>query len=450
MPENIFGTDGLRGQVNEYPMQPELVLRLGLAAGKYFTNGNKNPRVVIGKDTRLSGYVFETALTSGLCAAGMNVYQVGPMPTPAISFLTKNMRADLGIVISASHNPFMDNGIKFFDRNGFKLTDKAEQEISDLVTSTDTSWNSPSPEEIGRTFKIQDSPGRYVVSLKNSFPPQLDLEGMTIVLDCAHGAAYRVAPLVFQELGANVVTLGVNPDGTNINKDCGSLHPELVKEKVLETNADLGIALDGDADRVILVDEKGTILDGDQVMAIFAQDYIDKGQLPDKKLVATVMSNMALEVFMRERRGELIRTAVGDRNVAEAMQKNGTILGGEQSGHIIFLNYSTTGDGILAALQLLKVMREKQKRASELAGMLELFPQKMVNIRVKNKIPIDQSPDLQSSVQKVEKELGDKGRVLLRYSGTEPVARVMVEGENVQKVEKLAGELSGVVQGCLC
>jgi len=450
MPENIFGTDGLRGQVNEYPMQPELVLRLGLAAGKYFTNGNMNPRVVIGKDTRLSGYVFETALTSGLCAAGMNVYQVGPMPTPAISFLTKNMRADLGVVISASHNPFMDNGIKFFDGNGFKLTDRVEQEISKMVTSSDTTWNSPAPEEIGRAYKIQDGPGRYVVSLKNSVPPELDLEGMTIVLDCAHGAAYRVAPLVFQELGAKVIPLGAEPNGTNINQDCGSLHPEQVREKVLETNADLGIALDGDADRVILVDEKGSIFDGDQVMAIFAQDYMDKDQLPDRKLVATVMSNMALEVFMRERKGELIRTPVGDRNVAEAMRQNGTILGGEQSGHIIFLNYSTTGDGILAALQLLKVMRERQRHASELAGMLELFPQKMVNVRVKSKIPFEQSPDLQDSVQKAEQELGDNGRVLLRYSGTESVARVMVEGENVKTVEKLAGELSGVVEECMC
>lgn len=450
MTENIFGTDGLRGQVNEYPMHPELVLRLALAAGQYFHNGNKRHRVVIGKDTRLSGYVFETALTSGLCASGMDVFQVGPMPTPAISFLTKNMRADLGIVISASHNPFMDNGIKFFDHNGFKLTDKTEQEISQLVNSRNTTWNSPAPEDIGRAFKIEDSPGRYVVALKNSIPSYMSLDGTRIVLDCAHGAAYRVAPLIFQELGAQVITLGVSPNGTNINEDCGSLHPELVRGKVLETQADLGIALDGDGDRVILVDEKGSILDVDQILALFARDYMEKGLLPGKKLVATVMSNIALEIFMREYSGELVRTPVGDRKVAEEMCRQMTLLGGEQSGHIIFLNYSCTGDGILTTLQFLKIMREKERTASELAGILELFPQKTVNVAVKSKIPFESSTKLQNCLKKVQKELGEKGRVLLRYSGTEPLARVMVEGENIQKVEEKLEELTGVVRECMC
>jgi phosphoglucosamine mutase len=442
MGDNLFGTDGLRGKVNIYPMQPELVIRLGLAAGQYFRNGNRRHRVVIGKDTRLSGYVFESALTSGLCASGMDVYQVGPMPTPAISFLTRNMRADLGIVISASHNPFMDNGIKFFDAEGFKLGDRVEQDITKLVLSEESGWNSPAPEEIGRAFKIQDSPGRYIVTLKNSFPSSMTLEGMTIVLDCAHGATYRVAPLIFEELGARVIKLGVEPDGININHECGSLHPELVKSKVLEHGADLGIALDGDGDRVIFVDEKGRILDGDQIMAICAQDFLETESLPGRKLVATVMSNIALNVFMEERQGELIRTPVGDRNVVEAMRKHGTILGGEQSGHIIFLDYSTTGDGILAALQILKIMRKKDKPVSELAGLLELFPQKLVNVPVKKKIPFEQSPELQRSVQQAEQTLGTRGRVLLRYSGTEPLARVMVEGDDPQRVESVSAELA--------
>ncbi len=449
MKTSLFGTDGLRGQVNVFPMEPEVVIRLGLAAGQYFRNGERRHRVVIGKDTRLSGYVFETALTSGLCAAGMDVYLVGPMPTPAISFLTRNMRADLGVVISASHNPFMDNGIKFFDNDGFKLDDRVEGDITELVMSGETQWKYPTPERVGRAYKIQDSPGRYIVSLKNSFPGHLTLEGMKIVLDCAQGAAYRVAPLIFQELGAKVVKLGVDPDGININENCGSLHPELVKDKVLETGADLGIALDGDGDRVVLVDEKGRILDGDQVMAMCAQDFMDKDLLPGKKLVATVMSNMALEVFMQERGGELIRTPVGDRHVVERMRKEQTVLGGEQSGHLIFLNYSTTGDGILAALQILKIMREKEKPVSEVAGLLTPFPQKLINVPVKFKRPFDQSPEIQTNVQRAEQELGATGRVLLRYSGTEAKARVMVEGEDPGRVETLACDLAETLRACL-
>jgi len=446
MTDSLFGTDGLRGQVNIYPMQPEIVIRLGLAAGQYFRNGEKRHRVVIGKDTRLSGYVFETALTSGLCASGMDVYLVGPMPTPAISFLTRNMRADLGIVISASHNPFMDNGIKFFDRDGFKLNDQVEKDITELVLSEGKRWNIPQPEEVGRAFKIQDSPGRYIVSLKNSFPSDLTLDGVKIVLDCANGATYRVAPLIFQELGATVVNLGVEPDGLNINRDCGSLHPELMQSKVLESGADLGIALDGDGDRVIVADEKGRILDGDQLMAICARDFMEKDLLPGRKLVATVMSNMALEIFMRENGGELIRTKVGDRFVAESMRQQGTILGGEQSGHLIFLNYSTTGDGILAGLQLLKVMLETGKTLSELAGIVEPIPQKLVNVPVDRKIPFDQSPEVCRCVQSVEERLGSRGRVLLRYSGTESLARVMVEGEDVRLVEESCLELADTLK----
>jgi phosphoglucosamine mutase len=449
MSNELFGTDGLRGQVNEFPMLPENVVRLGLAAGQYFRNGQRRHSVLIGKDTRLSGYIFESALTSGLCAAGMDVYLVGPMPTPAISFLTKNMRCDLGVVISASHNPFMDNGIKFFDQDGFKLSDATESEISQLVLSQDTVWDLPSPEHVGRASRIEDSPGRYVVSLKNCFPRDLTLEGLKIVLDCAHGAAYRVAPLVFRELGAEVVKIGTNPDGCNINEDCGSLHPELVQRKVLETGADLGIALDGDADRVILVDEQGVIADGDQVMALCANDFMERDELPGKKLVATVMSNMALQIFMEEKGGELIRTAVGDRHVAERMRRERAILGGEQSGHLIFMDYSTTGDGILAALQVLKIKQIKQLPFSRMARLLTPFPQAQVSVPVRSKPPLENAPELQEQLRRAEESLHPRGRVLLRYSGTEPKARVMVEGENPDRVRSLADELAQTVGRCL-
>jgi phosphoglucosamine mutase len=449
MPNGLFGTDGLRGRVNEFPMQPENIVRLGLAAGQYFRNSQRRHCVLIGKDTRLSGYIFESALTSGLCAAGMDVFLVGPMPTPAISFLTKNMRCDLGVVISASHNPFRDNGIKFFDQDGFKLSDASEKEISDLVLSRDTLWDYPAPEHVGRASRIEDSPGRYVVSLKNSFPRDLTLEGLRVVLDCAHGAAYRVAPLVFQELGAEVIKLGTEPDGYNINESCGSLHPELVQDKVLETGADLGIALDGDGDRVILVDERGRIADGDQVMALCANDFLERDELPGRRLVATVLSNMALQVFMEERGGELLRTQVGDRHVAERMRREGTILGGEQSGHLIFMDYSTTGDGILASLQVLKIMQRKQLPFSELARLLEPFPQVQVSVPVRHKPPLESAPELQECLRKAEESLGSRGRVLLRYSGTEPKARVMVEGEHPDRVRALADDLAETVGRCL-
>ena len=449
MSSELFGTDGLRGQVNKSPMQPETVVRLGLAAGQYFRNGQRRHSVLIGKDTRLSGYIFESALTSGLCAAGMDVYLVGPMPTPAISFLTKNMRCDLGVVISASHNPFQDNGIKFFDKDGFKLSDATEAKISDLVLSGDTVWELPLPDRVGRASRIEDSPGRYVVSLKNCLPKDLTLEGMKVVLDCAHGAAYRVAPLVFRELGAKVVKIGAEPDGININQECGSLHPERVQEKVLETGADLGIALDGDGDRVILVDERGTIADGDQIMALCAKDFMERDELPGRKLVATVMSNMALQVFMEEKGGELIRTPVGDRHVAERMRKERTILGGEQSGHLIFMDYSTTGDGILAALQVLKIMRLKELPFSEIASVLTPFPQAQVSVPVRSKPPLESAPELQEQLRKAEESLHPKGRVLLRYSGTELKARVMVEGENPDRVRSLADDLAQTVGRCL-
>ncbi len=445
----LFGTDGIRGRVNSHPMQPELALRLGLAAGQYFRNGSKRHRVVIGKDTRLSGYVFESALTSGFCAAGMDVFLVGPLPTPAISFLTRNMRADLGVVISASHNPYMDNGIKFFDKNGFKLADTVEDEIAAMVAAPGFNWDYPAHDQVGRARKIQDSPGRYIVDLKHSFPVGMTLDGLTIVLDCAHGAAYRVAPLIFEELGARVITLGVEPDGLNINKGCGSLHPDVLAAKVREHRADIGLALDGDADRLIVVDEYGRVLDGDQIMAVCADEMMARGALAGNTLVATVMSNMALEVFMRERGGRLLRTKVGDRYVVEEMRKGGYLLGGEQSGHLVFMEHSTTGDGTLAALQLLRIMVGRQKPISEIAGLLTPYPQKLVNLKVKKKVPFEDVPVIERAVRDAEAKLGRTGRVLLRYSGTETLARIMVEARDQSLVDELCAALAEAVEAGL-
>jgi len=449
MEKKLFGTDGLRGKVNIYPMTPEVVMRLGLAAGRHFRKGGRQHRVLIGKDTRRSGYIYEYALASGFCAAGMDVFLVGPLPTPAISFLTRDMRADVGVVISASHNPYSDNGIKFFDHLGFKLPDAVEAEIAEMVLGDKVDWELPAPDGVGRAFKIQDSTGRYNVFLKNSVPLDICFEGMKIVLDCANGAAFRVAPLVFEELGAEVIKIGVEPDGTNINRGVGSLYPEQVARAVLEHGANIGIALDGDADRVIVADEKGRILDGDQIMAICALDFMERGTLPGNLLVATVMSNMALEVFMAEHGGRLLRTPVGDRYVVEAMRAEGAVLGGEQSGHLIFLNHSTTGDGTLAALQLMKIMVRKGKPLSELATLLSLFPQKLVNVPVAHKVPFSQAPAIEQAKVEAERQLHGRGRVLLRYSGTESLARVMVEAENPDLVETLCDFLATTVADAL-
>ena len=445
MNKKLFGTDGMRGRVNTYPMLPDLVLRLGLAAGTYFRSENKRHRVVIGKDTRLSGYVYENALTAGLCAAGMNVFLVGPLPTPAIAFLTRNMRADFGVVISASHNPYHDNGIKFFDAQGFKLQDSVEEAIANMVLDKDCEWEYPSPDKVGRAYKISDAPGRYIVSIKNSFPSDLTLDGLRVVIDCANGANYKVAPMALEELGAEVIKMGTEPNGLNINYQCGSLHPENVAAKVRETRADIGLALDGDADRLIVVDEKGQVLDGDQIMAICALDLMEKNKLPSNILVSTIMSNMALEVFMQERGGELIRTQVGDRYVVEAMRQHKAALGGEQSGHLVFMEYGTTGDGLLAGLQLLRIMKERGKPISELSGLLDLFPQKLINVRVKKREALENFPEICKCIAEAEKDLGKRGRVLLRYSGTEALLRIMVESEDEMKVERISAMLKEVV-----
>ena len=445
MTERLFGTDGLRGAVNAFPMTVDIALRLGLAAGTRFRKGTHRHKVVIGKDTRLSGYMFESALTSGLCAAGMDVIMTGPLPTPAISFLTRSMRADLGVVISASHNPFSDNGIKFFDANGYKLPDQTEDEIAAMVCDPGMAWPYPDAAQVGRAAKIEDAGGRYIVYTKNCFPAHLTLSGLRIVVDCANGASYKVAPLALEELGAEVFRIGASPNGMNINDHCGSLHPSVVAEKVREVRADVGLALDGDADRLIVVDEHGEILDGDQLMAMCAQAMMARGELTGNVLVATVMSNLALEIFMREHGGSLLRTKVGDRYVVEAMRRENAMLGGEQSGHLVFHAYSTTGDGLLAALQILRIMREKEKPLSELAGLLVPFPQKLVNVRVEKRLPFEERPAIGAAVAKMEKELAGRGRVLLRYSGTESLCRIMVEGENADKVREYAETLAEIV-----
>ena len=448
--KSLFGTDGLRGHVNEFPMQPEVVLRLGLAAGQHFRNGRSRHRVVIGKDTRISGYIFESALMAGFCASGMDVLLVGPLPTPAISFLTRNMRADLGVVISASHNPYMDNGIKFFTRQGFKLSDDVQHIMTRMVTDPSTTWSYPDSDLVGKARRIVDGPGRYIVYLKNSFPQDLSLEGVHVVLDCANGATYRVAPLIFEELGATVTATGVTPNGTNINDKCGSLHPETLSRMVLENNADVGFALDGDGDRLIVVDEKGTVLDGDQIMALCADDLLRRDELPGRSLVATVMSNMALDLFMQERGGKLVRTPVGDRHVVEAMENMGAAFGGEQSGHLIFRRYSTTGDGILAALQVLRIMVQKQQPLSDLSGLLELLPQKLVNVRVARKESFESIPAIARALTEAQAKLASRGRIVLRYSGTEPLARIMVEAEDTFLVEEMVERFRHLLEKNLC
>ncbi|HEX5774095.1 MAG TPA: phosphoglucosamine mutase, partial [Geomobilimonas sp.] len=380
--KKLFGTDGVRGVANVYPMTSEMAMQIGRAAAYIFKNGRQRHRIVIGKDTRLSGYMLENALVAGICSMGVDVLIVGPLPTPGIANITSSMRADAGVVISASHNAFQDNGIKFFSRDGFKLPDEMELKIEELIFSKKIDSLRPTATEVGKAYRIDDAAGRYVVFLKNTFPKELDLTGLKIVLDCANGAAYKVAPAVFEELGAEVIPIGVKPNGTNINAGCGSLHPEVISEAVKEHRADLGIALDGDADRVIFVDEFGNEVDGDHIMAICATDMIRQKKLRKNTLVATVMSNMGLDIAVKKAGGKIVKTAVGDRYVVEEMRKSGYNLGGEQSGHMIFLDHNTTGDGVLSALQVLAIMRRTGKTLAELAEVMIPLPQVLVNVRV--------------------------------------------------------------------
>ena len=446
MEKKLFGTDGVRGVANIEPMTTEMAMNLGRAAAYVFKNGKRRHRLVIGKDTRLSGYMIENALVAGICSLGVDVLIVGPLPTPGIAFITSSMRADAGVVISASHNPYQDNGIKFFSKDGFKLPDELELKIEDLILNNRLDELRPIADEVGKAYRIEDAVGRYVVFLKNTFPRDLDLQGLRIVLDCANGAAYKVAPAVLEELGAEVIAIGIKPNGTNINDGCGSLHPEVMAEKVREYRADLGMALDGDADRVIFVDERGNEVDGDHIMAICGTELLKTGQLKKNTLVATVMSNMGLDIAMKKAGGKVVRTGVGDRYVVEEMVKGGYNLGGEQSGHMIFLDHNTTGDGILSALQVLAVIQRTGKRLSELAKVMTSLPQILVNVRVRKKARLEEIAPIKQAMDAVEAELGDKGRVLIRYSGTEPLLRVMIEGECQTRIAELADHLAGVVR----
>ncbi len=432
----LFGTDGIRGEANVFPMTAELALRLGRALGLRVaaTRGHK-ARVLVGKDTRISGYMLETSLSAGLVSAGADVYLVGPLPTPGIAFLTTGMRCDAGVVISASHNPFQDNGIKLFGRDGYKLPDDEEAALEAMLDADVDEAALPTARGIGRAHRVDDAAGRYAVFCKTAFPRELTLEGLRIVLDCAHGAAYRVAPEVFSDLGAEVITLGCKPDGTNINDGCGALHPENAAAMVRQTGAHLGITLDGDADRCILCDENGRVVDGDQILAILARHLKREGRLPGDRVVATVMSNVGLERSLAEVGVSLDRAGVGDRYVVERMRASGAILGGEQSGHVILSTHATTGDGIVTALSVLNVMVATGRSLSALAACMTRYPQVLRNVRVREKRDLSTLPTVSAAVRDAEASLHGHGRVLLRYSGTEALARVMVEGPDAATID---------------
>ena len=442
----LFGTDGVRGVANIYPMTTEIAMQIGRAIAFIVKTKAKGHHIVIGKDTRLSGYMIENALAAGVCSMGVDVQLLGPLPTPGIAFITTSMRADAGVVISASHNPFQDNGIKIFSRDGFKLPDEVELDIEDLIFSQKMAALRPVADEVGRATRIDDAKGRYIVFLKNTFPAKYTLDDFHIVLDCAHGATYKVAPFVFSELGAKVTCIGVDPDGKNINKDCGALHPEVMAEKVKQLGADIGLALDGDGDRLIVCDENGEIVDGDHIMAICAADLLSRRKLKKKTLVATVMSNIGLEKAMTKMGGKLVRTQVGDRYVVETMRAKGYNFGGEQSGHLVFLDHNTTGDGILAGLQLLSIMIKKKKPLSKLADIMTSYPQVLENVRMSSKIAPEDIQGFQKAQQEAEKQLGKRGRILVRPSGTEPVIRVMVEGEDEKEISTIALELCDIIR----
>ena len=444
----LFGTDGVRGVANLEPITPEIALRIGQAAVVVAAAGLKHtPRVLIGKDTRLSGYMIETALASGICSMGGDVLLSGPIPTPAVAHLTTSMRADLGIVISASHNPFQDNGIKIFGRDGFKLDDDLETRIEGIVNGEIPVSARKTGPGIGQAFKVDDARGRYVSFAKNTFPRALSLDGLKLVVDAANGAAYRVAPAVFSELGATVRATFVQPDGVNINEGCGALHPHAARAEVVKESAHMGIALDGDADRVILIDEHGQVIDGDSVLAMCALEMAEMGLLRKSAVVATVMSNLGLERALAERKIKLIRTSVGDRHVVEAMRTGGFNLGGEQSGHLVFLDHASTGDGIVAALQVLALMIRKEKPLSELAALaMTRVPQVLESITLPRRKPIEDMKLLQSEMRSAAKALGRRGRILVRWSGTEPKLRVMIEGENEPAIKRWAESLVGAAR----
>ena len=447
MQRNLFGTDGIRGRANVAPMTPELALRLGRALAYVAGRGkSRAPRIVIGKDTRLSGYMLETALAAGICAMGGRVMLTGPIPTPAVANLAQSMRADAGVVISASHNPFADNGIKIFGPDGFKLPDAEEAAIERLLEDPKLDRLGKTGTAVGRAERIDDAVGRYVVYAKNTFPKELTLDGVRVVVDAAHGAAYHVAPDVFRELGAEVIALGCRPNGTNINKDCGALHPEHVATEVKRKRAQLGIALDGDADRVIFVDDRGSIVDGDAILALCGIRLLREKRLAKRTVVSTVMSNMGLERALSSAGGKLVRTSVGDRYVVEAMRRHGYNFGGEQSGHLVFAEHATTGDGTVAALQVLAILLREQKPLSELARVMQRVPQVLENVTLPARRPIEQMKALSRQISTAEKKLGTGGRVLVRWSGTEPKLRLMLEGPEPKVLRALVAEMTNAAR----
>jgi phosphoglucosamine mutase len=452
-PKKIFGTDGVRGTANVEPVTAETALKLGRAAAHVFKNlesqsrGRGKHKIVIGKDTRLSGYMLENAISSGILSMGVDVLFIGPLPTPGVAYVARSLRADAGIVITASHNPYEDNGIKFFGANGYKLDDKIENEIEGLVFSGEIEKVRPTAGEIGKAVRIDDALGRYIEFAKSSFPRGMTLEGLRVVVDCGHGAAYKSTPSVLHELGAEVIVYGHRPDGTNINKDCGSMHPAQMCHNVAEHQAHIGIAHDGDADRVLLCDENGKLIDGDDIMAIAALDMLAQKTLAEKTLVATVMSNAGLETAIKSAGGKMIRTAVGDKNVIDEMLKHGFNFGGEQSGHLIFRDFGTTGDGLVAALQILRIMKAKNLPLSKLAKCWMRFPQLVTNVKVREKIPFEKIDGVVKFVAAAEKELKSAGgRVLLRYSGTEPKARLLLEGRDAKVLESWSKKICGAIQ----
>ncbi len=442
----LFGTDGMRGVANIEPLTPDTVLRVGRALTAVFQNRPDHHQIVIGTDTRVSGSMLEAALASGVCSMGGAALLVGSMPTPGIAFLTRSLGADAGVVISASHNPFQDNGIKIFSRDGFKLSDAVEDEIAELVLSHTIDDERPIAESVGQVVRIEDALSRYQGFVKNAFPRHLTLDGIKIVIDCANGAASTIAPAVLAALGAEVIPLGTAPDGTNINRNCGALYPQRVQQLVREHGAQVGITLDGDADRAILVDETGEVVDGDAILAIAAQDHLQQGTLPHKTIVATVMSNLGLEIALRQMGGALVRTPVGDRYVVEEMLRGGYRIGGEQSGHIIFLDRNTTGDGIATFLSLLEILVQRQQPLSELRQIVRRYPQTLINVRVRERQDLRTVEPVSQVIQQVSDKLGENGRLVVRYSGTEPLLRVMVEGEDESLVRAYGEEVADTVR----
>ncbi len=446
MTRKLFGTDGIRGRSNHHPMTSEVALRVGMAAGTLYTNGAHRHRVVIGKDTRLSGYMIESALVSGFTAVGMDVFQLGPMPTPAVAMLTRSLRADLGVMISASHNPYIDNGIKLFGPDGYKLSDEMEARIEEL-SQGDMNELLAQPEKIGRATRIDSACERYIEFAKRTLPRNLRLDGLRVVVDCANGAGYKVAPEALWELGAEVVKIGVEPNGLNINKDCGSTSTDALSRKVDEVRADIGIALDGDADRVMICDERGRVIDGDQIMAVIAESWQKRGRLAGGGIVATVMSNLGLERYLGELGLSLARTPVGDRYVVEHMRAHGFNIGGEQSGHVVLSDYATTGDGLISALQILAVVVQSGKPVSEVCNRFEPLPQVLKNVRYKDGEPLD-NLSVRRAIDEGKSKLGKSGRLVIRPSGTEPVIRVMAEGDDEGLVSTVVDDICGALKAC--